>query len=151
MIDLATAQTDWKTKGVAITNSTDSGYYPAACCCARFGAPDNSSAPKGTNSFLYHYANNPSYDYTKGVNYTWYFPAAGEFGFIIPHEKKNNATLTKLASLYSDITIVSVDSPFLWSSSEYDSSSAWIVQHQVGFVSAMDKNCIYAARSFCAI
>ena len=31
---------------------------------------------------LYHYNNNSSYDYTKGVNYTWYFPAYGELGFV---------------------------------------------------------------------
>ena len=151
LIDLATAQTDWKTKGVAITNSTDSGYYPAACCCARFGAPDNSSAPKGTNSFLYHYANNPSYDYTKGVNYTWYFPAAGEFGFIIPHEKKNNATLTKLASLYTDITIASASNANFMTSTEVNKTDFRYVSLSYGDISSFRKDSGGYFRVFCAI
>ena len=151
LIDLTTALTDWKTKGVAITNSYDSGYYPAACCCARFGAPDNSSAPKGTNSFLYHYANNPSYDYTKGVNYTWYFPAAGELGFIMPHFKKNKATLTKLATLYTDMNIVSVASMFFWSSSECSYSYARNVRTDLGDVGNNSKDNGLYVRSFCAV
>ena len=32
---LATTQSDWKTAST-ITNSCDSGYYPAACCCWRY-------------------------------------------------------------------------------------------------------------------
>ena len=149
-IDLATSQTDWKTKGVAINSSTDSGYYPAACCCARFGAPDNSSAPKGTNSFLYHYTNNPSYDYTKGVNYTWYFPAYGELGFIMPHYVKNNATLTKLASLYSDIAVYSVNNKrFLWSSTYKGYYWGLVVGN--GGTGRYPKNYDPATRVFCAI
>ena len=146
LIDLATAQTDWKTKGVAITSSSDSGYYTAACCCARFGAPDNSSAPKGTNSFLYHYTNNPSYDYTKGVNYTWYFPAMGELGFITPHFKKNNATLTKLVSLYTNMNII-INSDTYWDSSIRSNL-------RYGFFSTNNKTTYHGVnnvRAFCAI
>ena len=150
-IDSATAQTDWKTKGVAITSSTDSGYYPAACCCARFGAPDNSSAPKGTNSFLYHYNNNPSYDYTKGVNYTWYFPAIGEFGFATPHFKKNNATLTKLASLYSDMNIVSIDTDQCYFCSTYWDGYLTHVFYPAIIITASAFYNVASVRAFCAI
>ena len=151
LIDLATTQTDWKTKGVTITNSTDSVYYPAACCCARFGAPDNSSAPKGTNSLLYHYTNNPSYDYTKGVNYTWYFPAMGELGFIAPHVSKNNATLTKLASLYTDMKIVSLatSANYCCSTDENSEDMYWLNFSQTG--SSYKLYGDGKVRAFCAI
>ena len=149
LIDLATAQTDWKTKGVTITDSYNSGYYPAACCCARFGAPDNSSAPKGTNSFLYHYINNPNYDYTKGVNYTWYFPAIGEFGFATPHILRDNATLAKLESLYPPMRTVSVYRQRFWTSSY--SSSAWAVDIINGLAENFDKYRECCVRAFCAI
>ena len=33
--DMATAQTDWKTAEI-ITRSYSEGFYPAACCCARY-------------------------------------------------------------------------------------------------------------------
>ena len=152
LIDLTTAQTDWKTKGVAITNGRDSGYYPSACCCARFGAPDNSSAPKGTNSFLYHYTNNPSYDYTKGVNYTWYFPAAGELGCLTPHISRDNATLTKLASLYTDMNIVSVVTSAYWTSSEYSNNIACgVFTYDCGVGSQSKYYGSGYVRSFCAV
>ena len=151
LIDLATAQTDWKTKGVTITDSYNSGYYPAACCCARFGAPDNSSAPKGTNSFLYHYTNNPSYDYTKGVNYTWYFPADGELGFIMPHFKKNNATLTKLASLYTNMKINTLESGWFWCSSQYSANNARFISAANGNINTYNKNDNNRIRACCAV
>ena len=146
-------QTDWDSKGVAIDNNESDGYNPAACCCARFGAPDNSSAPKGTNSFLYHWNNNSNYDYTKGVNYTWYFPSVGELGFITPHYKKNNIAIEKLKSLYPSKKIVAIPATdYISSSTQIDATMMYDIDMD-SFSLCQDSNTsgLTAPIAFCAI
>ena len=151
LIDLATAQTDWKTIKTAITNKYSANYYPAACCCARFGAPDNSAAPKGTSSFLYHNNKNTSYDYSKGVTGVWYMPACGELSFIIPHNSMNDKTISNVKTVYKFTNVVSLGPDYFWSSSEYGSNYARYVTTGIGDVSGGSKNYNRYVRAFCAV
>ena len=151
LIDLATAQTDWKTTGTAITNSANTGYYPAACCCARYGAPDNSTAPKGTSSFLKFDTDNTGYDYSKGVTGVWYMPACGELGFIVPHFKRNNKTMTNVNTVFDSSTAVLLGDYYFWSSSEYSSNLARLVYTYDGYVGSLNKNYGKYVRAFCAV
>ena len=152
LIDLATAQTDWKTINTAITNNGSANYYPAACCCARFGAPDNSTAPKGTSSFLKHNTDNDGYDYSKGVTGVWYMPACGELGFIVPHRSMNDNTISNVKTLYNLTNVVSLGSGYFWSSSEYSSGNAWRVYTSNGRVyNGGSKSGNGYVRAFCAV
>ena len=151
LINLATMQTDWKNKGTVINNSYSANYYPAACCCARFGAPDNSSAPKGTSSFLYHKSKNTSYDYSKGVTGVWYMPACGELGFIVPHRSRNDNTITNIKTLYNLTNVVSLGSDYFWSSSEDSSNRARAVSTSLGYVYNYNKISSNYVRAFCAV
>lgn len=49
--NLATGQSDWKTSD-AIINSGETGYYPAACCCARFKTTGTKAFVDCTNEEL---------------------------------------------------------------------------------------------------
>ena len=151
LIDLATAQSDWKSTGVAITNSYSTNYYPSACCCARYGAPDDSTAPKGTHSFLYHSTKNTSYDYSKGVTNVWYMPACGEFGFIVPHRSMNDNTMTNVNTVFGSSTAVLLGGLDFWSSSEYSSNHARYVDTNNGSVYYGNKGDNHYVRAFCAV
>lgn len=151
LIDLATTQSDWKSTGVAITNSSSTGYYPSACCCARYGAPDDSTAPKGTHSFLYHSTKNTSYDYSKGVTNVWYMPACGEFGFIVPHRSMNDNTMTNVNVVFGSSTAVLLGGDGFWSSSECSSNYARSVNTNNGNVNNNNKNNNNYVRAFCAV
>ena len=93
IIGLATAQSDWKT-ATSITNSYDSGYYPAACCCWRYSTV-------GT------------------VQGDWYLPACGELGYLCARFKTINNAIQYLIDLgFSDsCSLVAINN--FWSSSEY--------------------------------
>lgn len=152
LIDLATAQSDWKTINVAITNSSNANYYPSACCCARYGAPDDSAAPKGTHSFLYHSTKYTTYDYSKGLTNVWYMPACGELGFIVPHRSMNNNTMTNVNTVFGSSTAVLLGDYAFWSSSEYGSNLARRVGTGVGVVGSSGKaNRSDCVRAFCAV
>ena len=151
LIDLATAQTDWTTINTAITNSYSANYYTAACCCARFGAPDNSTAPKGTSSFLKHNTDNDGYDYSKGVNGVWYMPACGELGFIVPHRSRNDNTISNVKTLYNLTNVAVLGSRLFWSSSEYSGGNARAVDATNGIVYDRAKSYNYYVRAFCAV
>jgi hypothetical protein len=151
LIDLATAQSDWKTINVAITNRYKANYYPSACCCARYGAPDDSAAPKGTHSFLYHSTKNTDYDYSKGVTNVWYMPACGELGFIVPHRSMNDSTMTNVNTVFGSSTAVLLEDSLFWSSSEYSSGTARTVYTANGDVYGKDKGSNDYVRAFCAV
>ena len=151
LIDLATAQTDWTTKDTAITNTSSANYYPAACCCARFGAPDNSSAPKGTSSFLKHNTDNEGYDYSKGVTGVWYMPACGELGFIVPHRSRNDNTISNVKTLYNLTNVAVLGSSDFWSSSECSDNYARNVYTDDGYVDYGLKDGNHDVRAFCAV
>ena len=99
LTELATEQSDWKTADT-ITNSSDAGYYPAACCAWRF--------------------------HTTGTDQgQWYLPACGEMGYVINRIKAINTTINKVLSVYSSVVAVAVrTSNGYWSSSEYNAHNA---------------------------
>ena len=150
LIDLATAQSDWTTINTAIKDLYLQNYYPAACCCARFGAPDNSSAPKGTSSFLKHSTDNADYDYSNGVTGVWYMPACGELGFIVPHRSRNDKTISNVKTLYNLTKVAVLGSGYFWSSSEYSGANARSVNTGNGIVGYCKLTNCYV-RAFCAV
>lgn len=151
IIDKATAQIDWKTKGVVITNSYAEGYYPIACCCARFGAPDNSSVPKGTSSFLYHEENNTDYDYSKGVVGVWYLPSFGELCYYMPNRTKDDNTIKKVGALYPNVKCSALVNSIIWSSTESSQDGARILYSYSGYIPSNSKTRDGVCRAFCAI
>lgn len=97
--DLATAQSDWKIAS-SITNTADSGYYPAACCCWRY--------------------------HTEGTSQgDWYLPAMGELGYIMPPFNKINEAIGNILTIYGSSVGVKLSTRFYyWSSTEYSSDYA---------------------------
>lgn len=96
---LATSQADWKTAS-NITNNSEAGYYPAACCCWRYHT-----------------------DGTKQGD--WYLPACGELGYMIVRFNKINETITNLINAYGSSIGVTLDgNNYYWSSSESSSDRA---------------------------
>jgi hypothetical protein len=119
----ATAQTDWKTAS-AITNSSNVGYYPAACCCYRFN-PDGNSAGK------------------------WYLPAMGELGYMIARFNEIQNSLTKIRTQFgSSFACLLNSSNYYWSSSEYSSNGARYVDAINGHVSDRNKDNDRYVRAF---
>ena len=85
--DLATYQSGWRTAST-IQNGVERGKYPAACCCARFKTT-------GTKAFV----DCTTEELRNGTGF-WYFPAAGELGYIMPKFKTMNEIITKLKDSY---------------------------------------------------
>lgn len=104
LVNAATAQSDWRTADT-ITNSTDEGYYPAACCCWRY-------CPDGTSQG------------------DWYLPACGELAKVGVQRDAINEKLSSIKSVYSTSCIDSL-SGYRWSSTEYSSLSAMTVTGSV--------------------
>ena len=98
LINLATAQSDWKTAST-ITNKYTPGYSPAACCCWRY--------------------------HTNGTNQgDWYLPAMGELGYVMVKYNTIQNTLTLLQNSYKTSTIFGIDDfSRYWTSSNYESSN----------------------------
>lgn len=89
--DLATLQSDWKTAS-SITNNSDSGYYPAACCCWRY--------------------------HTEGTSQgDWYLPACGELGYIMPPFNKINDAIGKMRTVYGSSVGVELNTNSAYNSS----------------------------------
>ena len=154
IIELATAQTDWKTKGTEISDANVEGCFPLPCCCARFGAPDNSSAPKGTSSFLYHYTNNPSYDYTEGVVGVWFMPSIAEMACVSAFKAKIDFTLNKLATLYTNIKICAVQNVDITASSTIVSNTGYFYTIELSNEAKVEQHNMDTpsyGRAFCAI
>lgn len=123
LTELATSQSDWKTTST-ITNSSDAGYYPAACCCWRF--------------------------HTHGTEQgQWYLPACGEMGYVINRISAINTTINKVLSVYSSVVAVAMyTSYYYWSSSEYSGMYACNLQPNTGSVYYVTKNGDCFVRAF---
>ena len=126
---LATSQSDWKTAS-SITNSGETGFYPAACCCWRY--------------------------HTEGTQQgDWYLPACGELGYIMPRFNKINETITNLRNAYgSSVGVIlntSNTNSYYWSSSEFDSFYARNVFTANSMVSSSHKYYDYYVRAFLRI
>lgn len=109
LTELATAQLDWKT-AEKITNSSESGYYPAACCCWRYTTVGTKQGD-------------------------WYLPACGELGYIIPKCSIINNSLSKVAAVYGSSYAVTLREDSLLSSSEANSTQVMTVSTSNGLVS----------------
>lgn len=120
----ATAQSDWQTASV-ITNSPSSGYYPAACCCRRYGT---SGLPSGN----------------------WYLPACGELGYIIPRFKQIQDSLQGIIDS-GQIAVLLDTSNDYWSSTECSSSDARSVCTREGSVDTYSKDSDYWVRAFASV
>jgi hypothetical protein len=83
ILKYAIAQSDWKTSS-SITDSYDSGYYPAACCCWRYHV-DGDAGVLGTQQG------------------DWYLPSIGELIYIIPRFSKIKNTIDEIKSKFSSI------------------------------------------------
>lgn len=142
--DNVTAE-NWKSV-IPIANRDDYGYFPAACCCARFKTV-------GTNSFV-DMLNRNTGDDTKEYwkqNKVWYMPACGELGYILPNFSVNNVALNNIKSLYGSSVAVRLYGDRYWSSSECSSSKAMNITLFDGYAVSYDKyNSIYV-RAFCAL
>ena len=115
LINLATAQTDWKTAS-SITHYSEYGYSPAACCCWRY--------------------------HTEGTKQgDWYLPAMGELGYMMVKLSKINQAISTLTTAYGSTVGFRVDSlKSYWSSSENSSYSARYVRTDGGYVYYMSKD-----------
>ena len=113
--DNATSQSDWKTAST-ITNNSNSGYSPAACCCWRY--------------------------HTDGTQQgDWYLPACGELGYIMPPFNKINEAIDKMRNAYGSSIGVQLDhSHGYWPSSEYNVGYARYVYAGNGGVYYIGKN-----------
>lgn len=123
LTDLATSQSDWKTAST-ITDSTDVGYYPVACCCWRY--------------------------HTEGTNQgDWYLPACGELGYMISRFNKIQKAIQKMITAYGSSVGVSLDmNNRYWVSSEYGNYDVWRVGMANGYVDYGNKDYTYYVRAF---
>lgn len=104
----ATSQSTWQTD-TSITNNSNAGYAPAACCCAR-----------------YHTVGTEAGD--------WYLGAAGEMSMIIEYKTAINTKLAQIAAVYASDSISSLVNSGHWSSTEYSSNYAYFVSTINGYV-----------------
>ena len=117
LINLATAQTDWKTASTIINND-GKGYSPSACCCWRYHT-----------------------DGTKQGD--WYLPAMGELGYIMPKLNKINQAIRTLISAYGSsvgVPIAVTTGGQYWSSTEYSSTGARNLYMTNGYVYDINQN-----------
>lgn len=134
--DLATSE-DWKTLS-SITNNSGSGYYPVACCCARFHTTGTKVFKDCSNEEL-----------RKGIGF-WYLPACGELGYIIPRLYDINDTISKLKTAYG-VGVQLNASNYYWSSSEYSTNYARNMGTTSGIMSFYNKSSDLYVRAFCQL
>jgi hypothetical protein len=117
---MAAQTVDWSG---TITNDSNAGNYPAACCCRRFSTI-------GTN---------PG---------DWYLPAVGELAYLPVRLKEINLSLIALEKYVSAIRVGGINSQWpsgtygywCWSSSEFSSTDARYVSTNSGYVDDLDKS-----------
>lgn len=115
---LATGQTDWQTSA-AISNESETGFYPAACCCWRY--------------------------HTDGTNIgDWYLPSFGESGyFAVRNDLIVNTMRDKLRAIFGDDYNGSTTG-FIMSSTQFTQSSThsyfWSVFPDTGNITHGVKN-----------
>ena len=125
LCSMATGQADWRTDAT-ITNESGATYYPAACCCARYGT---TALPSGN----------------------WYLPACGELGYIMPRFIEINNAISLINSKAANSAVLLGTSTYYWSSSEYSSINARGVHTYNGPVDAYAKNNNFYVRAFAAL
>ena len=149
---MATAQSDWRTAN-SIVDDNDQGYYPAACCCARYHTDGTKAFVDCTTQELYN-----------GTGF-WYLPSAGEWGYVAARFADINECLTLLQSSYSSgiplwdsnystsLTAYLLSTPcdaeyMLWSGFNLDANSNL---HSFDVAAKDFWNCFGLVRAFCQL
>lgn len=105
----------------SIANLTSSGYYPAACCCARYFTQGTKSFVSCTNQEL-----------SNGTDF-WYLPAVGELGYIIPNLADINDVISKIIDRYGiGIKLPTSSNSYFWSSTKNAYNSTDIIDTNDG-------------------
>lgn len=134
LIDLATAQSDWKTDSV-ITNNGGEGYYPAACTCARYKTT-------GTKAFI----DCTTAELKQGRGF-WYLPAIGELGYILPRLNDIRTSISKLRTTYR-LELSFDTATYFISSSEAENNNFWSIYPPSGTITKKEKNYYGKAHAF---
>ena len=114
-LEAATAQPNWQTDST-ITNNGDTGYSPAACCCARYHTLGTSAGD-------------------------WYLGAAGEISMIIVLKPEINAKLQQISAVYPTNCIYgTLAGGTYWTSTEYSRNLLFGIQTNGGSVDTANKN-----------
>lgn len=132
--DLATSQSDWRTAST-ITHNSGSGYYPAACCCARFKTV-------GTKAFV-----DCSIEELRNGTGFWYLPAMGELGYVMVRKKAINDTISKIKAAYGIGTTIDSNS-YYWSSSEVSNYYLCRMNMDEGDAGIYAKDSFFHSRAF---
>lgn len=91
-------------------------------------------------------AANAAYKYNDGAsNLQWYLPAMGELGYLMPRFNEINSVITALGGVAVN------DSNGFWSSSEYSSRYAYILDAYDGPVPCNGKKIFYYVRPFATL
>ena len=127
-LDLATAQSDWKTSSSILQGSSvENGYSPAACCCWR-----------------YHTSGTQQGD--------WYLPACGELGYVIAKQKTINDAISKLISVYgSSFAVALFASKHYWSSTEGNYTQTFAIRCNNGRIDGHNRFANDLVRAFTRI
>lgn len=131
--DLATAE-DWRNLS-SLSNEYRTGYYPAACCCARFSTT-------GTKVFK-----DCSIEELRNGTGFWYLPAIGELGYVIPRLADINDVIGKLNSKYGVGVKLGTTTNY-WSSTEYSGSTIRRINTNYGTINYDAKEATYHVRAF---
>ena len=119
IIVTATSQSTWQTD-VSIVNNQNSGYAPAACCCAR-----------------YHTLGTQAGD--------WYLGACGEMIMILVQKTDINAKLAAINAIYPNDCINMLENISLWTSTESGGYGVYYVNTTNALVNKYLKNDSYNA------
>lgn len=114
---------DLNTREVVCSEKSREEYCPAFYCCYRFS---------------------PGYR-----DHEWYLPAVGELAFIPPRLEIIRDKMQEAINAGSPGIVLS--SYYYWSSTEYDSSLAWYVGLNRGYIGGTGKYCNDPVRAFLAI
>lgn len=120
ILSMATAQADWRT-AAEIECKSDEGYYPAACCCARFKTP--------------HYDD-------------WGLPTAEDWAIAIEDFAEIQEGLKAVHSFAPGLAVPLHENNGYWSSSEYSSYIAYYVYTDNGGMNSYIKDYNFYVRAF---
>lgn len=121
LCDLAITQSTWKTDAT-ITNNSDDGYSPSACCCWRY--------------------------HTAGTNQgEWYLPSCAELGYVVCRLKDINATLAYIKE-HTNIGFELNSKTVLLSCTSYTRTNIFVVSMKDGHVTYVPTNTNEYVRAF---
>ena len=120
ILAMATAQENWRT-AAEITCKADKGYYPAACCCARFKTA--------------HYDD-------------WGLPTAEDWTIAFEDWDEVQSALKAVAAIAPNLAVPLDEYGIYWSTSEYSELNAYNLLTDNGRVDDIGKDGNYYVRAF---